>query len=329
MQPVVEQRVAQGRIEHAPAGDLEAVRARIVQSREGGEPFPAQGVGGGAAQRGAVRDGLGGVRPVDGQTREDHVTQMVARKRGVRIGRIVDGDEIVRIEILAQRRARQGQQGAPQHAAAERTGFAHAAQALRSGAAQQFEQHGFGLVVAMVGEHEPFARSQRGGEGGVARPARGGLQTLAMPDHVHAHDRAGDAEPVAELRAMPRPAGAVRLQAVIHVQRTQAAHARLGHGGQRVQQCGGVGAAAEGHAQGTGRLLAQRVPEPFGKPQGAHDPGKVRSMCERPCKPYGGAGPAQAIPDRRRSCASDDSAVPADRGWGSRRVRRAGAAGRP
>ena len=131
------------------------------------------------------------------------------------------------------------QQRAPQGAATQRTTFAHAAQPLRAGTAQQLEQHGLGLVVAVLGGQQAFVRLQRGGQGGVACVARGGFQAVtAAALNLHRQHVAGDAKFRAEPPAVRGPRRAVGMQAVVDVQCAQSARARRRQLCQRVQQRG-------------------------------------------------------------------------------------------
>ena len=78
----------------------------------------------------------------------------------------------MRLRVFVQQRARQIEQWPPQVAWCKRSQCAHAAKALRAGAAQQFQQHGFGLVVAMMRERENFPGLQVFGKRREARLAR-------------------------------------------------------------------------------------------------------------------------------------------------------------
>ena len=126
----------------------------------------------------------------------------------------------------------------------------HAAQPFRPGTTQQFQQHGFGLVVAMVAEQQVFAVAQWRSQCGIARIAGGGFHAPAGAGvDLHAQHLARHAQCSTEVFAMRGPGRTVRVQAVIDVQRAQASCARFGQLRQRMQQGAGIRAAAEGDAQ--------------------------------------------------------------------------------
>ena len=63
--------------------------------------------------------------------------------------------------------------------ARKRPQLAHAAEALRPGTAEQFQQHCFDLVVAVMCEYQVFAIVEFGRQRGVAGLARSGFEAVA------------------------------------------------------------------------------------------------------------------------------------------------------
>ena len=127
---------------------------------------------------------------------------------------------------------------------------AHATEALRPGAAQEFQQDRFGLIVPMVAEHEIFAVAQIGGKRPVTRLTRRrlGADTTTGVDR-HGDDLAWNLELTATISTMLRPRAAVGMQAVIDMQCTQPVRPGVGQLRQRVQQRGGIGPATEGYTE--------------------------------------------------------------------------------
>lgn len=86
--------------------------------------------------------------------------------------------------------------------------------------AQQVEQQRFGLVVAMLGEHDPVRRGCD--EGRVARAAGRTFETVrgtAFDDDMRAGE--GNVEPLAQAAAEGLPAVCVHAEAVMDVQRSE------------------------------------------------------------------------------------------------------------
>jgi hypothetical protein len=105
----------------------------------------------------------------------------------------------------------------PLSAFAQRT---HRAEAFGTGAAQQLEQHGFGLVAAMLGESEEFAVTQGLRKRGMARAPRGIFQPgSGGAIHAHGDDLQRYFQTRGEIAAVPRPSAAVVVQSVIDMDR--------------------------------------------------------------------------------------------------------------
>ena len=55
----------------------------------------------------------------------------------------------------------------------------HRTEGIRAGAAQQLQQYGFHLIIAVVRQHQSFAFAQMRGKRGVTRLACGGFKAHA------------------------------------------------------------------------------------------------------------------------------------------------------
>ena len=140
--------------------------------------FAGQQVGLLRQQMRAAGQRQAGLRPALGQARQHVVAQEVAVVPVGFVRRVFQPVQGVLAGVGLQGLARHVQQRSPQPAVRERAQRPHRRQAV-AGAAQQAQQHGFGLVVAVVGGDQQFARGQRAFEGGVAGRACGGFQALA------------------------------------------------------------------------------------------------------------------------------------------------------
>jgi len=100
-----------------------------------------------------------------------------------------------------------------------------------------------------MAEQQEFTFAQLCGEGGVARVARRSFQPGALVGFdLHTQDLARQIQLRAEASAVFGPQHAVRVQAVIDMQRAQTARARRAQLRQRMQQRAGIRAAAESDA---------------------------------------------------------------------------------
>ncbi len=234
------QRVEPGRVEHVGVGR--------AAPREFGVEHARLARGGGIEQGGAARQCARGVRPARCEPRHHLQPQVVAFEARVGVGWILDPSQPLGLRPRADRVARQSQPRARQPTGGERPQRAHSTQALGAGGAQQAQQQGLGLVIGVVGGDQDLASVQGIGEGRVARRARGGFQPASAARlDLHALHLQRDAERGGLRAHRGRPAGTVGMQAVVDVDRGQAARARRRLGRQRVQQCGGVEPAAGRH----------------------------------------------------------------------------------
>ena len=89
-------------------------------------------------------------------------------------------------------------------------------------------------------------------------PSLRGIRRV-LEAHVDADHVARHVERSTQIHAVAGPAFAVGMQAVIHVQRAQAACAGSGELRQHMQQGGGIRSAAEADAEGGGRRGGQHA----------------------------------------------------------------------
>ncbi|KMQ83690.1 hypothetical protein RF55_19341 [Lasius niger] len=125
-----------------------------------GMPGGGQGVGGFATPAGGMQNGVGRLWPLALQGGQDFMPQKIPRQPRVAIGGIVDGAQTMRLHIGGQFGTGDLKQWPPEHASAQRPALTHPAQALGAGAAQQLQQYGFDLIIAVMGEQQGFARLQ-------------------------------------------------------------------------------------------------------------------------------------------------------------------------
>src|SRR5882724_1040542 len=143
-------------------------------------------------------------------------------------------------------------------ALSENTQRAHAAEAFWPGTAQQFEQNGFGLVVAVVRKRQGFATRQVLGEYRAPCLACRVFESRTCSardidgNHIERHPQARR-----EVTAMLRPLRAVGVQIVIDVNRAQAAIAYAWDLYECMQQHGRIHAAAVADSEATGRQTLQ------------------------------------------------------------------------
>jgi len=109
------------------------------------------------------------VRP---QSRHHLRAQEGAREAPVGVARILDEPDRPRDGIGAQLAAVEAQEGPNQPALSQRGDAGHRGEPGRAAAPEQLQQHGFCLVVAMMGGQQAVTRPQQGGEHPVAGPSR-------------------------------------------------------------------------------------------------------------------------------------------------------------
>jgi hypothetical protein len=174
------------------------------------------------------------------------------------IAGVVNPVQRLRLRIGQQRGARNLQQRAPHRTGGKRRLAADCGQPIHPGPAQGAQQEGFGLVVAVMGQGQLFARAQGAGERIAAGMARGRFQAVAaVAGHVDADHLQVDVPGRADRLAMLRPRVGSRLQAMVHVHRTQAGIALRSRLRQPMQQHGGIESTTEAHqdrAGGSGEM---------------------------------------------------------------------------
>jgi hypothetical protein len=118
-----------------------------------------------------------------------------------------------------------------------------------AGAAQQLQQHGFGLIVDMMRREQDFPRAHVACEAGIARLPRRRFQPMLADFRGRDKDalnRARNVQPFAEFFSMTRPRRRSRLQTMIHVHGAEAQRHLAPQDAQSMQQHTGIQAAAEG-----------------------------------------------------------------------------------
>ena len=163
---------------------------------------------------------------------------------------------------------------------AKRRHAPHRAEAIGAGGAQGTQQEGFGLVVAMVGEGEDFAgsparrRTRRVVRRGPRLRGRGRHAcrlARARPCQRHAQRFAGHG-------AMHRPCIGIRVQAVVDVDRAQAARAHDRHRRESMQQHDGIEPATQ---RDDDRAIAPGLGQTQGKFEGGRH--RARRRQARSC----------------------------------------------
>jgi len=133
----------------------------------------------------------------------------------------------------------------------------HGRHAGQARAAQQAQQHGFGLVVAVMGQqHQRHAVVLgQAGQGCVAGVARGGLDAFAGGlVHLDPRQPQRQAQQIGQPPHLLAPAIGGRLQAVVHMEQQHLDARGARHGRRMHGQHGRVGAAADGHGDTPRRL---------------------------------------------------------------------------
>ena len=220
-----------------------AVAARIRQRQRIARVQQVRGL---RAQDRAAREAVRGVRPAFAQQRQDLVAQEVAVRIAAGVAGVLDPVQAVRACVRVQGNTWLRKQRPPQPAACVAAPVAHRGQPIHAGAAQCAQQEGLGLVVAVVGEGEDLAITQRLRERAMACGARRALGAEAgIAVDADADQGQRYAQGHAGLVAMPGPGIGARLQAMVHMQRTQALATDRGVVCEQVQQDGGIHPAAE------------------------------------------------------------------------------------
>ena len=242
-------------------------RVRRARGRQRAEPVDVERVGAPAGagrqvldpdlveqrlRRGRVLGGAGEARRdrrCDASQRRHHfVADRVARMAPVLVRRIVDERQAVQGHVLAQRGGAGVDEGPQQQHAVDRAPARGRRESADAGPAREVDQHRLGLVVAVMRGHQhrrsmPRAEARERRVADAARLSfdRGGLR---VDGDVLAVER--DTEVGGSGAAMREPRVGRGQQPVMDVQRERVDDAACLQHRHRVQQCGGVGAAAIG-----------------------------------------------------------------------------------
>ena len=220
--PLAQDARTPGALEFAQCRGLQGGRfgsARLVQASS---RLVAQQLGIFRQKRGAAGEGGVGMRPALPKRRQHAMPEEIAIHVFIEVGRILDPLQRVRLCVPQQFRAAHVQQRPQQRASAERSARPHRSEAIAAGRAQQPQQHRFGLVVLVVGQHQQLAIAKVALEGVVARLSSRRLQSLsAVARHLHTFHDQRDAEPLAKSNAMPFPVVGIGVQAMVDVDGAQ------------------------------------------------------------------------------------------------------------
>ncbi len=147
----------------------------------------------------------------------DGVTNMVTVGRGLAVRRIVDPVESAGSGPGVQRAARHVKQWATKAAPGERTLRRHGPEPVDTAAPHQPEQHGFGLVITVMGRQQGLASAKVAGERAVTGVPGHCLRTGAGL-HGDTLDKQGHIQGFTHGNTMADPVRGVWMQAMIDVQ---------------------------------------------------------------------------------------------------------------
>ena len=180
------------------------------------------------------------------------MTQVVARKPGVAVGRVLHPLQLLLAAISFKNLTWYIEQWPQQHPLPQRTDLWHARQATDSCTTEQPEQQGFRLVFAVLASQQDLTCLQGLREGRIAGITRALLEARPWGD-LDIDDLQPDTQGVAQALAMRRPAVSAGLQAMMDVNRSNGREWLVMRGvDEHVQEDGGVQAAGEGDAPGRG-----------------------------------------------------------------------------
>ena len=156
------------------------------------------------------------------------------------------------------------EQGSPQPATPESAPLSHRTKAVGAGGTQGAQQESLSLVVAVVGQHQNFVVPQLRRERLMPCKARRGFGPVPRiaidksADGSQWHGQLG-----AGALAMFGPRTGIGMQAVMHVDRAQAARLHGGRCREDMQQCDRIEAAAQADKQriagSSGQICSDRI----------------------------------------------------------------------
>ena len=185
--------------------------------------------------RGAPERGIR-IRPAFAQQRKHAMAQEIAIERSVGVAGILDPDQRLRPRMGLQCCTRRIEQWPPHPAGGERSPRTHRGQTVRTGGAQGAQQEGFGLIVAMLRQRDRLSRTHSACEHVASRmPRRCFRAHAAVALDCDPHDVAIDTQSGADSKAMHGPEIGVGLQAVVDMERAQAARTDRGVVRQQMQ----------------------------------------------------------------------------------------------
>ncbi len=159
-----------------------------------------------------------GVAPASTQGGQHRLAQIIAVEAGVLVAGILKPIKPLLLSPATQITAGHRQQWPKQRPAGKGTGRQCALQATQPGPAHQRQQHGFQLVIRVVGCDQNLAGAQFFGQGPIAGCPSGGFQACrAGCGHLHRQYRHADTKPRCPGPARGGPLPGPRLQAMIDV----------------------------------------------------------------------------------------------------------------
>jgi len=254
-QPPTQQGTLAGDREPGQRGAIQRLRARPatvheIASRQGIHRIGrCRGLAGGAGER------CIDLRMAGAQHRQHLLAQPGALEVGVLVGRVGERIQTALLHIGGNGFFGHSQPGPQVAGAVERRHSGHAGPAMDTTAAQQRQQQGLGLIVAMVRRHQAVVAGGPARKGGVAGLARGRLGPLAcVRAGVHRSHLAAHPQSARHRTAVRSPGIGLFIPAVVDMHGEQAPARQPSC--EQVQQKGGVGPAAEAdHDARAGRRM--------------------------------------------------------------------------
>ena len=170
-----------------------------------------------AAVRGGLRQALGHFRKSALQLRQQFAPQPDPAVPLVLVLRVLYPADSMLAGVVPQQAARQSQQRSPQLRPAQGPQWGHARQALDAATPQQPVEHGFGLIVAVVGHRTVVAFAQQLGQRLIAGAPGRRLRPLTLRTAVDRQTLEFDAPAARLFAATPGPEHRCGLQLVVHV----------------------------------------------------------------------------------------------------------------
>ena len=204
-----------------------------------------------------------GLGKVLAQDRQDGHAQAAADELRPGIGRVFDKGQTVVAGMVLQHASGDIQQGSPQPTrivTTQRSQGSHGRKTFLPGPVHKPQQHGFHLVITVMGQGQDAGCGDMLGKGGTTSAAGSGFHAF-LGDRVHRYLRALEfhTQMFGKCARLFGPGRGLRLQAVVHMQGRQAACPGRRDLRQDMQQHGGIKASAEADPDGSGRKPTQGI----------------------------------------------------------------------